>query len=206
MSKYTINIKNLVKNGFDFGLNNYPIFDEDYREILNKKILDHYYMDEIGLETPELFKFFLNQKMLEIMPYYNELYLNQKKVLDKLLDNVNLEEKYTRNSSNNGEVSSISQSNNNTKTLYQNTPQSSIVQVGIDDQKYATDLTLGKNNANSSDNSTSIGNSTEVYIRNLTGNTGVKYNIDIINDIKNNILNIDMLIINELEELFMGIF
>ena len=78
MSKYTITIKNLLDNGFDFGLKNYPIFDEKYRSTLNQNILYHYYESEIGLETPELFKFYLNQKLNEIMPYYNVLYEKQK--------------------------------------------------------------------------------------------------------------------------------
>ena len=62
MAKYTIEISKLIKNNFDFGLLNYPIFDEDYREVLNKNILNYYYNYEIGFETPELFKFYLNNK------------------------------------------------------------------------------------------------------------------------------------------------
>lgn len=52
----------------------YPIFDENHRSVLNSKILRHYYFYEIGFETVGLFKEFLNAKMLEIMPYYNRLY------------------------------------------------------------------------------------------------------------------------------------
>ena len=40
MSKYTTTIYYLKNNGFDFELNNYPIFDEEYRPILNNLILD----------------------------------------------------------------------------------------------------------------------------------------------------------------------
>lgn len=54
----------------------YPIFDENHRSVLNAKILRHYYFYEIGFETVGLFKEFLNAKMLEIMPYYNKLYLS----------------------------------------------------------------------------------------------------------------------------------
>ena len=53
---------------------NYPIFDENHRAELEKKILKHYYMREIGFETPALFKLYLNNRMAEIMPYYNKLY------------------------------------------------------------------------------------------------------------------------------------
>lgn len=53
---------------------NYPIFDESYREFLNKKILKHYYTREICEETIGLWKLRLSNKMNEIMPYYNKLY------------------------------------------------------------------------------------------------------------------------------------
>ena len=72
MSKYTTTIKNLIENGFDLGLKDYPIYDEDYREHLNDMIIKHYYISEIGFETAELFKMQLNNKMNEIMPYYKK--------------------------------------------------------------------------------------------------------------------------------------
>lgn len=52
----------------------YPIFDEEYRNVLNTKILLHYYTEEIGVETVGLFRHFLKVRMNEIMPYYNKLY------------------------------------------------------------------------------------------------------------------------------------
>lgn len=56
---------------FDF---NYPIFDDDYKEVLESKILMHYYTREIGFETVGLWKLKLNTKLNEIMPLYNQLY------------------------------------------------------------------------------------------------------------------------------------
>lgn len=56
---------------FDFS---FPIFDESYRSILERKILKHYYTREIGEETVGLWKLRLNTKLNEIMPYYNKLY------------------------------------------------------------------------------------------------------------------------------------
>lgn len=52
----------------------YPIYDESYRNILETKILKHFYTREIGLETVGLWKLKLDTKMNEIMPYYNQLY------------------------------------------------------------------------------------------------------------------------------------
>jgi len=56
------------------GLDDYPLFDPDYREALNKKIKNHFMYQEIGHETVEQFTFSLRRKMHEIMPQYNELY------------------------------------------------------------------------------------------------------------------------------------
>lgn len=56
---------------FDF---DYPIFNTDYKQQLESKILQHYYTQEIGLETVGLWKLKLRTKMREIMPYYNQLY------------------------------------------------------------------------------------------------------------------------------------
>ena len=57
---------------FDTG--DWEIYDEEYRPILCKKILKHFYTREIGAETAGLWKLWLNQRMAEIMPYYNQLY------------------------------------------------------------------------------------------------------------------------------------
>lgn len=64
----------------------YPIFDEAYREILNKKILKHYYTREIGFETVGLWKLKLNAKMEEIMPYYNKMYKSELLAFNPLVD------------------------------------------------------------------------------------------------------------------------
>lgn len=66
---------------FDF-----PIFDEAYRPILEKKILKHYYTREIGLETVGLWKLFLDTKLNEIMPYYNQLYKSELIIFNPMYD------------------------------------------------------------------------------------------------------------------------
>lgn len=74
MAIYTIELRKLIENNFDLGLNEYPIFDEKYRQILNQKIINHYYFREIGFETPARFRHYLKTKMAEIMPLYNQYY------------------------------------------------------------------------------------------------------------------------------------
>jgi hypothetical protein len=75
LSNYTISIYELIENGFDFGLNDYEIFDENYRETLNNAILDYYMFREIGFVNPMVFKSRLRMRMDLIMRNkYNAMY------------------------------------------------------------------------------------------------------------------------------------
>lgn len=248
MAHYTITIKNLIKNNFDFKLTDYPIFDETYRNTLNNKILYHYYEDEIAFETPALFRIYLNNQMSEIMPYYNELYKIQKQILDDnlALYNVDLKEakdltradtsngkgssSYSGSQSQNGETSSTTNSKSsntqNTKTINQDTPQGKIHETDVDNANWASRATLERITNSGSQDVTSTGsdknnitsqssqnqtienalNGTENYIKTLVGANGNKYKIELLSDVKNNIMNIDLLIINDLSDLFMGIW
>lgn len=212
MAKYTITIKTLIDNNFDFKMTQYPIFDENYRDTLNHNILYHYYENEIGFETAPLFRLYLNQRLNEIMPKYNELYKAQKNLIDNnlLLNNVNLTESLS--GQNSTLTSSTSQSTNsgtsNNKNLFQDTPQGQISNTDINNQTWATNLTLDSNTTNNSinDSSSATGSGTNSYLKIIIGNNGGKFNIDILNDIKNNLMNIDLMIIDELYDLFMQIF
>lgn len=68
---------------FDF---DYPIFDTSYKPVLETKILLHYYTREIGEETVGLWKLRLKSKMMEIMPYYNQLYNSELLEFNPLYD------------------------------------------------------------------------------------------------------------------------
>lgn len=98
MSKYTTEVRYICESyagetesvGFDsidevieksylkiFNNDKIPMFNgetESHRALLLKKILLHYYTREIGYETVGLWKLKLNQKLIEVMPYYNQLY------------------------------------------------------------------------------------------------------------------------------------
>lgn len=64
-------IKKARKKIFTF---DYPIFDADYKPLLETKILKHYYTREIGLESFGLWQLNLDRVMNEIMPLYNQYY------------------------------------------------------------------------------------------------------------------------------------
>lgn len=202
MAHYTITIKSLKQNNFDFGLQNYPIFNETYRNTLNNHILNYYFESEIGFETAELFKFYLNNTLDLIMPKYNELYKKQEIALENIFGNVDLQEDASRQNEN--QINMSSNSNSDNKNLFQDTPQGQLDFTDLENQNWATNYTMNKSNIN--DSSQSNGSNNEEYTRHIKGNNGNKYNIDLLNDIKNNLMNIDLMIINELNDLFMGIY
>lgn len=213
MAKYTLTIKDLIDNNFDFQMTAYPIFDEEYRDTLNNKILGHYYMDEIGLETPALFRFYLNQTLSEIMPYYNTLYTKQPILVENIDKDVNLEERLTRQTSGTS-TSQVSETTatmgtESSKNLFQDTPQGSIDTTSLDNQTWATNVTFDNNSItnnvtdNTSGNGTESG--TEAYIKTIVGNNGGKYTADILRDLRNYLMNIDMMVIDDLKDLFMGL-
>lgn len=67
-------IQAAIPKVFDF---DFPIFDSSYRNVLCTKILKHYYTREICEETVGLWKFRLETRLNEIMPYYNKLYKSE---------------------------------------------------------------------------------------------------------------------------------
>lgn len=80
------NVENILEQCWDKVIPDYPIFDENYRKVLNKKILLHYYTREIGTETVGLWKLRLKTKMGEIMPYYNQMYKSELLEFNPLYD------------------------------------------------------------------------------------------------------------------------
>ena len=86
-SKGQANVNDIIANSrdkiFDFP---YPIYDEEYRPVLESKILKHYYTREICAETVGRWKLFLDARMNEIMPYYNKLYESELLKFNPLYD------------------------------------------------------------------------------------------------------------------------
>lgn len=83
---------------FDF---DFPIFDESYRIILERKIVKHYYTREIAFETVGLWKLHLNTRLNEIMPFYNQLYRSELLEINPLYD-TDLTTEYNRQGSTTG--------------------------------------------------------------------------------------------------------
>lgn len=151
---------------FDF---NFPIYNENHRNVLETKILRHYYMREIGVETVGLWKHYLNMKLNEIMPYYNELYKSAAYLINPLddvdyqrvidgVDTLNRTEIDTSSQSGDANNSTNSRSNvetdNNTNNEQlagaSSTPQGRL--TDLKDGKYLTTGTHAQENSNSHGN------------------------------------------------------
>lgn len=209
---------------FDF-----PIFDENYRQVLCRKILKHYYTREIAHETVGRWKLALNAKLNEIMPYYNQLYKSELLEFNPFYD-VDLtrsrEGSGTSNkTSNNTETNSGTSKNvssgsgtSNTDTLnrFSDTPQNSMDTQGIADSVPLTTVTkVNEDNTTTNtstdtltrdDSKTGNGteniNSTDKYIETVKGKQGTENYSSLLKKFRETFLNIDMMIIEDCSDCF----
>lgn len=156
---------------FDF---DFPIFNEDYRLGLEKKILLAYYTREICEETVGLWKLRLQSRLNMIMPKYNQLYESTALKFDPFNDvdyvrsGTNSRSGKTQNtrtsessatsessgtSSNTGSTSNTSTTTDNGKNLYSDTPQNGL--TSVESGEYLTNATVTAGNNESSSNGTS---------------------------------------------------
>ena len=261
-------IKKALPVVFDFS---FPVFDENYRSVLETKILKHFYTREIGLETVGLWKLKLNTKLNEIMPYFNQLYKSQLYAFNPFYDvdltrkhridgsgtkdtdtsnNTETEHRITvdenGSASSNGSGSSASESTNasvsvNTDAFserYSDTPQGALTDLKAD--KYLTNATLRDDNKNANENNTGTdktstksdventenkntetnGNNntivngnisstltnTEDYLETVQGKNGGSSYSKLLMEYRETFINIDMMVLDELEDLFMQLW
>jgi hypothetical protein len=192
-------INNSYEKLFDF---EYPIFDEEYRPVLEKKIIRHFYTREIGDETVGLFKLHLSAKMNDIMDYYNQLYESALLEFNPLTDvnysmsgseSASHSESYSASessSSSESTHSSLSSSESNYQSevnsqsmwdMYQDTPQNQL--AGVESLEYLTNATLDKTHSNGTRNQNNTSGSTgDGTLNSRYGST--KNNIGSTNDTK----------------------
>ena len=241
---------------FDF---DFPIFDESYRNVLETKILKHYYTREIGLETYGLWKLKLDTKLNEIMPFYNQLYKSTLLEFNPLYEvdyskTGNRDSSGTRDNTENNSESyderidyneshdeSTTNSNDGTLTkgttttttnYYSDTPQGAI--SNVIDGTYLTNATYNvvgntgsdstNNNGSVDSDNNSISNNekdgsrqgsktsnsnltdTESYLESVRGKMSSKSYSALLMEYRESFINIDMMLIEELSDLFFGLW
>ena len=212
MATFTIELRDAVQlTDGDIGLDSYPIFDEDYRPVLNGIILDHYSHREIGAETVDLFRHFLKRRMNEIMPYYNKLYESELMVDNPLLT-VNVETVQESDTTNSTESDTVARSETESLTGSKSRSTSSeMPQVQLSDNgDYASAIadTIAENVSNAENNSGETTSVTGAGVATVTGTQkGFTGSINkLLTEHRETLMNIDMMVVDNLDNLFMGIW
>ena len=176
------------------------------KDKLARKIVDHYYMRESGLETIGLFKHYAKVTMQELMEEYLPLIYSASIHYDPLV-NVDYTETFNRTADNTGESNSTSNNNSSGLVVASNTPQGQINKESILNGNYATSTSANENEAEINDTTTTQGNTTEEYLKRVKGNSGVSATAQkMVLQYRENIIAIDRKIIKELNILFMGLY
>ena len=188
------------------------------KDKLAKDIVDHYYMRELGFETPALFKHYAKIEMQELMEEYLPLIYSASIKYDPLI-NVDYTETFSktdaRSTSNSGSGTNSSVSSNSASSLGINsdTPQGNISKSDILAGRYASSTGSTESSSSISDSTmTSTTNSgseagNEAYTKNIKGNSGISATYQkMIEQYRNNIRAINREIIKKLNYLFMGLY
>ena len=184
-------------------INNAGIWNKDK---LARKIVDHYYMRESGLETIGLFKHYAKVTMQEIMEEYLPLIYSASIQYDPLV-NVDYTETFNRTADTQGKSNSTSNNNSSGLIVASNTPQGQINKQSILNGNYATSTSANENEASITDDTKTEGNTQEEYLKRVKGNSGVSATAQkMILQYRENIIAIDRKIIKELNILFMGLY
>lgn len=221
-------IANSIDKIFDF---DFPIFDENYRSVLETKIIKHYYTREIGFETVGLWKHFLCVKLNEIMPKYNKLYRAESLNLDPF-GNIDYTEEYSgegQGTNNNTDAGTMSEDISDNRDVgythtgnnidkYSDTPQGGL--SGLLNDTYLTNAR--QVTANDTDNTdddytrdrdvttTNTRNgrysNTDEYLKHIKGYNGGRTFSELMTAFREMFVSTDMLIIEELNDLFMGVW
>ena len=217
----TQELRELVENGVDIWDFEYDGFYEgDEKLAFEKKVIDHYYFRQIGQETVERFKHFFRCRIREIMPYYKQVYKSIK-IMDEIKDpfgNVDVTETFEEERSESSTASSNSSSSSDTSLvsheakehIISDAPRGAISNI----QSYMTNAetedndSSGTTSSDASAQGTSSGesNGTVKHTFRKTGNQGVNtYAHDMV-EYRQTFLNIDKMVIDDLNDLFLGVY
>lgn len=231
MAKYTIELRELftplkfnpplftreeVENWFkDYNLEEYLTQDEIKTIIkagvwnknkLARQIVDHYYMREIGFETPMLFKHYVKVEMEEIMEEYLPLIYSNSIKYD-VLTNVDFSETYEANRDNTGTSNSTSSSSSSSLGVNSDVPQGQISKAAILNGAYASSTGASENENSTTDTTSTTNGTVESYTKRIKGNNGaIITNQRLIKEYRDNIRAINKEIIKRLNYLFMGLY
>lgn len=180
------------------------------KEKLASQIVDHYFMREIGFETPALFKHYAKVTMNEIMGSYLLKIYTQFLEYDPL-SSVDYTEEYTREIEGSSEGSSNSNSQNSAEgfNINNDTPQQRITKQNLDSGIYASSTNQSETSSQIQDetNTEASSKTVEKYTHTMKGDNGVIVtNQYLVREFRELATNFNLEIINDLNKLFMGLY
>lgn len=211
-------------------------YKDEAKKAFEQKVIDHYYFREIGQETVGRWLHYFRSKIREIMPYYIQLYKSEEimNAIEDPFATLDVTEEYTANNTdttNYGKTNTITPNvkttvtNNSTFTTesdstnkFSDTPQGNIGNLDT----HLTNATINNESSENTNNGTVTttqsgsdtsqigGTDTSTHNQSYTlkrkGSQGVTtYAHDMI-EYRTSFLNIDMMIIDELNDLFIKIY
>lgn len=180
------------------------------KEKLAKQIVDHYFMREIGFETPALFAHYAKVTMNELMGSYLLKIYTQFLEYDPL-SSVDYTEEYTREIEGSSEGSSNSNSQNSAEgfNINNDTPQQKITKQNLDSGIYASSTNQSETTSQIQDetNTEATSKTVEKYTHSMKGDNGVIVtNQYLVREFRELATNFNLEIINDLNKLFMGLY
>ena len=194
MERTTLTLGEIIENNvniFDF---DYPFYSEEYRPTFERHFIEHFYFDEIGQETIAKFKQRLKIKFNLIMPYWNKIFLADN-LEQRILDNYDVTETYTREIANNSTATNESTN----KNLQSDTP---VTKTDLEQVDYFSNIVkdIGNNTSNVNNNSL------ENWERRMQGNIGVQTDADAIIKYWQSLRQIEKEIFEQCSNLFMEVW
>ena len=224
MAKYSIELRKIIETlgedevrswFMDYDITNYLTAEEiaviESRGTWNKqrlaqKIIDHYYMEEIGVETVGLFKRRVKVAMQEIMEEKLPLIYSAAIHYDPLV-NVDYTETYQGNSTMESTSNGSASSSSSGLTVNSDTPQGQISKSAILGGSYASNTSADEIGDSSSSESSGTNTGSNDYLKRVKGNSGVSATAQrMVQQYRENIIMIDRDIIKDLSKLFMAIY
>ena len=210
MSSYTLELRHIHQTFkvFNFDYDFYT--DSDIiKSKFEEKFIDEYFFHEIGQETVARFQHRLRTRLNKIMPYYKQLYDTELAAKDiNFLLNKDLTETFERVVT--GESSSINDltvsdhgETNNKESNIENGNASLELENGSLTNVSKTSLS---NNTNSNNTSRDNTNQNEITTLKSQGNIGITSSAELLEKWRSVIINIDQMIIDACDDLFMQVY
>lgn len=220
MATYSVEIRTLMNEYgieiFDF---DYPFYtnDKKVKQEFEELFINRYYFHEIGAETVDRWKQMLKARLMLKMPYYAQLYQTEWNRVDKdMMTSKDLTETTTRKLESSDTSKGTSSANSSSKGQANGSGEESNISDGVSVVKLSegnrtgmnktTSTSSGESSSKATTDSTSNTDLEETITFHSHGDIGIQTPAYAITEWRKVIINLNEMLINELDDLFMKIY